>query len=76
MLLAGARWNQIKTKLRRVRLRAHNPVLSMNFDRCKGNKRRGERRGRENKEARADPVSQASAAPLGGRDAEFQMLLP
>lgn len=72
----GGRWNQIKTKLRGVRLRAHKPVLSMNFDRCKGNKRRGEQRVSENKEARADTVSQTSAAPLGGQAAEFQVLLP
>lgn len=45
----GARWNQIKTKLRSVRLRAHNPLLSMNFDRYKGNKRR---RNRERKRER------------------------
>lgn len=38
-----ARWNQIKTKLRSVRLRAHNLLLSMNFDRYKGNKRRKNR---------------------------------
>lgn len=38
-----ARWNQIKTKLRSVRLRAHNLLLSMNFDRYKGNKRRRNR---------------------------------
>lgn len=44
-----ARWNQIKTKLRSVRLRAHNPLLSMNFDRYKGNKRR---RNRERKRER------------------------
>lgn len=52
----GARWNQIKTKLRSVRLQAHNPLLSMNFDRYKGNKRR-KNRGRENKEVGGDTVS-------------------
>lgn len=38
-----ARWNQIKTKLRSVQLQAHNLLLSMNFDRYKGNKRRRNR---------------------------------
>lgn len=44
-----ARWNQIKTKLRSVRLRAHNLLLSMNFDRYKGNKRRRNRERGEKK---------------------------
>lgn len=46
-----ARWNQIKTKLRSVRLRAHNLLLSMNFDRYKGNKRR-RNRGRKREKGR------------------------
>ena len=45
-----ARWNQIKTKLRSVRLRAHNPLLSMNFDRYKGNKRRRNRKRKRERE--------------------------
>lgn len=55
----GARWNQIKTKLPSVRLRARNPRLSMNFDRCKGNKRR------EKREGVSGTLFQMSAVSLG-----------
>lgn len=67
-----ARWNQIKTKLRSVRLQAHNSLLSMNFDRYKGNKRR---KNRERKRER-EILYLRSVAPLGSQAAEFEMFLP